>query len=212
LAILGRAILAFGRSDGTVSLMSLYDSLLPRFEVQQPCPVACVAWRPTVALRPSKNPRTPGVLVKTEDLLVGDEVGNIYYYSVEWPDMWEVSRDGYSGSMRLLARISVHTQQVCGLSFSRDGSLLATGGNDNLCCLFDTYRILENTEKVTEAEESSVVGPDGTRRTHVAAGSNNIKEITTGAERHRWIHGAAVKAIAFCPWRNGTCNLGRAFL
>lgn len=30
-----------------------------------------------------------------------------------------------------------HTQEVCGLSWSPDGSTLASGGNDNTCCLWD---------------------------------------------------------------------------
>ena len=30
-----------------------------------------------------------------------------------------------------------HTQEVCGLSWSPDGSMLASGSNDNTCCLWD---------------------------------------------------------------------------
>jgi hypothetical protein len=82
----GKSILAFGRSNGSLSLMSLFDSLLPRFEAQQPAPVSCLCWRPTVTKRPSSNPRNPGIIVDTEDLIVGDEMGDIYYYSVEWPE------------------------------------------------------------------------------------------------------------------------------
>src|SRR3954454_12711386 len=118
-----KSILAFGKSDGSLSLVSLYDSMLPRFEVQQPSPIACLTWRPQVTLRPSRCPLTPAISVQTEDLLVGDELGNVYYYSVEWPQSWEVTRNGWSGSMTLLVRISIHSQQICGLSFSCDGSL-----------------------------------------------------------------------------------------
>jgi len=92
-----KAILGFGRSDGSVTLMSLYESPVPRFQLQQPFPIACITWRPTVELRKSRNPHTNNLLVKTEDLLVGDEVGNIYYYAVEWPEGWEVARDQWSG-------------------------------------------------------------------------------------------------------------------
>lgn len=80
----GRCILAVGRSDGSLVLKSIHDAL-PRFEVQQPCPISCVGWRPAYALRPSKNPRNPGVAVQTEELVVGDEAGALYYYAVEWP-------------------------------------------------------------------------------------------------------------------------------
>ncbi|TAQ88216.1 hypothetical protein B7494_g3459 [Chlorociboria aeruginascens] len=202
-----KSILAFGRSDGSLNLMSLYDSLLPRFEVQQPCPIACVTWKPVVTLRPSQNPMTPGVLVKTEELLIGDEHGNIYYYSVEWPHAWEVARDSWSGSMKLIARISIHTQQICGLSFSNDGSMFASGGNDNLCCLFKSNVVLQ-TQNEGDDSDQVYMGEDSIRRVHSIAGMGHIKEIGPGAEKYRWIHSAAVKAIAFCPWLDGLVATG----
>jgi len=200
-----KCVLAFGKSDGSLSLMSLYDSMIPRFEIQQPSAIACVTWRPATTMRRSKCPITPGMLVQTEDLLVGDEQGSIYYYSVEWPEAWEVTRNGWSGSMTLLVRISIHTQQICGLSFNADGSLLGTGGNDNLCCLFQTRSILEITQEHGENAQEMFIGADGIRRVRSPPldGRSTVKEIRGGAEKHRWVHGAAVKAIAFCPWRSG---------
>ena len=85
------------------------------------------------------------MLVGTEDLLVGDELGNVYYYAVEWSDTYEVGQHGWYGAVILLAKISIHVQQICGLSFSYDGSMFATGGNDNLCCLFKTSAVLQGT-------------------------------------------------------------------
>ncbi|KAI0381651.1 hypothetical protein F5Y04DRAFT_65323 [Hypomontagnella monticulosa] len=82
----GKSILAFGRSSGLLSLVSLFDSLLPRFEAYHPAPIACLSWRPIPTVRPSRSRRIPGVPVKTEDLLVGDDMGDVYYYSVEWPE------------------------------------------------------------------------------------------------------------------------------
>ncbi|KAF3070588.1 putative WD repeat-containing protein C13G6.08 [Daldinia childiae] len=82
----GKSILAFGRSSGLLSLVSLFDSLLPRFEMYHHTPIACLSWRPTSTPRPSRNKRNPGVLVNTEDLLVGDDLGDVYYYAVEWPE------------------------------------------------------------------------------------------------------------------------------
>ncbi|KAI0121298.1 WD40-repeat-containing domain protein [Xylariales sp. AK1849] len=117
-----KSILAFGRSSGSLVLLSLFDSLLPRFEAQHPNPVACLSWRPVVTIRPSLNPNNPGVNVRTEDLLVGEE---------------EVARDNWPGAMTLLARVKVHTQQICGFSWSPDGRQFVTGRNDNLCCLFN---------------------------------------------------------------------------
>lgn len=203
-----KCILAFGRSDGTLTLISLYDRPLPRFEVQQPCPIACITWRPTVSLRQSRNQLTPGLVVKFEDLVVGDETGNVYYYSVEWPEAWEVDRNGWSGAMTLLARISIHSQQICGLAWSHDGTLLATGGNDNLCCLFKASRILRSASDDPDTEEESFASADGIRRVQSTVGRGHVKVILTGAEKHRWVHGAAVKAIAFCPWRDSLVATG----
>ena len=204
-----KCILAYGRSNGTLNLMSLYDRAMPRFEVQQPCPIACVTWRPTVTMRPSRSPYNNGQLVKTEDLIVGDEVGNVYYYAVEWPDAWEVDRNGWSGVMTLIARISIHTQQICGLAWSQDGSLLATGGNDNLCLLFQASKILQQPENTDEEPpEETITGLDGITRTVSVPRSGRVKQIIAGAEKHRWVHGAAVKAIAFCPWRAGLIATG----
>jgi meiosis-specific APC/C activator protein AMA1 len=202
----GKCILAYGRSDGSISLMSLYDSLIPRFEIRQPCPIACVTWRPQTTLRPSRCPLSPGPLIKTEDLLVGDEVGNVYYYSVEWPDYWEVTRNGWSGAMTLLVKLAVHTQQICGLAFSWDGSMFASGGNDNLCCLFQTNSIFRGAPE--QSHEEVLLGTDGIRRIHTVTEQSTVTEIRAGAEKHRWIHGAAVKAIAFCPWRDGLVATG----
>jgi cell division cycle protein 20 (cofactor of APC complex) len=36
-----------------------------------------------------------------------------------------------------IATLSGHSQEVCGLSWSNDGEVLASGGNDNLLCLWD---------------------------------------------------------------------------
>lgn len=77
-------ILAAARSDGSLILKSIYDGL-PRFEAQQPYSVTCLGWRPVCVLRPSRNPLNPDVTVQTEDLVVGDETGTLYYYVVEWP-------------------------------------------------------------------------------------------------------------------------------
>ncbi|CZT10126.1 related to meiosis-specific APC/C activator protein AMA1 [Rhynchosporium graminicola] len=203
-----KSILAFGKSDGSLNLVSLYDSMLPRFEVQHPSPIACLTWRPQVTMRLSRCPLTPSISVQTEDLLVGDEIGNVYYYSVEWPQSWEVTRNGWSGSMTLLVKISVHSQQICGLSFSCDGSLLATGGNDNLCCLFRTNDVLHKTREESQVLEETFTGGEGTRRIHTLVARPDVKAIKLGAEKHRWVHGAAVKAIAFCPWRDGLVATG----
>ncbi|KAI0401768.1 WD40-repeat-containing domain protein [Xylaria palmicola] len=241
----GKSILAFGRSNGSLSLMSLYDSLLPRFEAQQPAPVACLSWRPTVTMRQSLSDHNAGSMVGTEDLLVGDELGDIYYYSVEWPEPWEVVRDNWPGSMTLIVRIKVHSQQICGLAWSPTGNEFATGGNDNLCCLFQADNVLEtenghveiNTTEMSASTSASAsasastsaasappkislcsAGPSSSNGTirpcageepdYYSMPRDLVRYLPAGSERHRWRHAAAVKAIAFCPWREGLVATG----
>ena len=36
-----------------------------------------------------------------------------------------------------IATLKAHEQEVCGLRWSLDGTQLASGGNDNLCCIWD---------------------------------------------------------------------------
>ncbi|KAH6971867.1 WD40-repeat-containing domain protein [Ilyonectria sp. MPI-CAGE-AT-0026] len=236
-----RAILGIGQSDGSLVLRSIYDGL-PRFEVQQPFPIACVGWRPTCTLRQSKNPFNPGVLVQTEDLVVGDEMGTLYYYVVEWPMGWEVSANAWPGAVSLVAKITIHSQQICGLAWAPDGKLFTSGGNDNLCCLFEVDRILEQSLIYPAQNENdnpprpepfsigvgSDAGEEASLYSYNTAAPNpniradeNISEVETfrtsldslrhlgsGLERHRWVHGAAVKAMAFCPWRRGLLATG----
>ncbi|KAI0020361.1 WD40 repeat-like protein [Xylariomycetidae sp. FL0641] len=202
----GKSILAFGRSNGSLSLLSLFDSLIPRFEAQQPAPVACLAWRPTPTVRPSLNDLNPGVPVKTEDLLVGDEMGE------------EVARENFPGAMTLLARIKVHSQQICGLSWSPNGRQFATGGNDNLCCLFNVDQVIGVDTDGSTGAGSGPGSPGSTEGVtprscpgDAFSRSNArgcVHRIPAGSERHRWRHAAAVKAIAFCPWREGLVATG----
>eukprot|EP00826_Nyctotherus_ovalis_P016269 TRINITY_DN1469_c0_g6_i2.p1 TRINITY_DN1469_c0_g6~~TRINITY_DN1469_c0_g6_i2.p1 ORF type:complete len:446 (-),score=115.43 TRINITY_DN1469_c0_g6_i2:77-1414(-) len=64
-----------------------------------------------------------------------------------------------------LAALSAHTQEVCGLRWSPEGTQLASGGNDNCLCIWDM-----------------------------------------GSTRPRFVrqnyHQAAVKALAWCPWKS----------
>lgn len=226
-----KAILAFGRSNGTLGLMSLYDDPvpegshvgpLPRFEVIQPSPVSCLSWRPVCTLRPSKDRLHLGTPVKTEDLLVGDDAGHVYYYAVEWPERWEVTRHNWCGDVTLLARIAVHSQRICGLAWSRNGELFATGANDNQCCLFEASRVLEPSARDSYLTMQRRVERSTAALTRVASeaseaetllrvpqnSSQPVKHLGLGSEKHRWLHRAAVKAIAFCPWQESLVATG----
>ncbi|KAK2797155.1 hypothetical protein FQN51_008800 [Onygenales sp. PD_10] len=144
----GNSILAVGRQGGQVSLWSSFDSDV-RFEFRQPSSVSCVSFKQTTTRRSSV--RFHGLLVDTEDLAVGDDLGNVWYYSVEWPDATSRERHRWNGATTLLAKIAAHTQQICGLVWSPDGKYFATGGNDNACLLFEIARVLgddTSTQKV----------------------------------------------------------------
>ncbi|KAI4203264.1 MAG: hypothetical protein LQ350_001961 [Teloschistes chrysophthalmus] len=234
----GHSILAIGRNSGHISLRSLFDEGT-RFESQQPSAVACLSFKPVTTRRTSTR---LGMTVATEELLAGDEMGNVYYYAVEWVDNQKVEVHGWHGAMTLLAKISVHSQQICGLAWSPSGEYFATGANDNACCLFNAKELLSCPENSrlsqrrplrtlrTNHGPSDILSSESLRRkfalpghsssaTEVGPtsstqrassnpsvlraipGQNGILNIGEGHELHRWLHSAAIKAIAFCPWQ-----------
>lgn len=174
-------ILAIGRIDGSLTLWNPAERI-PRVEQPHNASIACLTWKPIVSPRSTLVPigNFPRGVGFSEDLLVGDEIGNIYFYAVNWGLYNMVTRQ--DATITLLRRIAVHTQQICGLAWSHDGEQFATGGNDNTAFLFETVNI------------------EGSRN---AAGVRETNEhpVVEGGEKHRWQHGAAVKAIAFCPWQ-----------
>ena len=241
----GHSILAMGRNDGHLSLWSLHERGI-KFELQQPSAVACIAFKPVTTRRPSAR---FGTLVDTEELLVGDELGNVYYYSLEWMTDSQVAIHGWNGTMTLMAKISVHSQQICGLAWSSDGEYFATGANDNACCLFNVRDILKDADfeyddsmapkkafqtimanfGLPETYPSShnalpAMPGHGYRRYHHSYESHNSSllgmrpslilnqpnhlEIIEGRQKHKWMHSAAIKAIAFCPWQRGLIATG----
>ncbi|KAF8460032.1 WD40-repeat-containing domain protein [Kalaharituber pfeilii] len=190
-----RNILAIGRIDGNLCLWKPGEPK-PRIERKHTAGVACVCWRPVLqkrwdasfsAVTPNDEqmlPRLSSSWIDCEDLLVGDEMGIIYYYTVSWsssspPYTSDRRIEAGGAKIRLLKKITAHTQQICGLCWSGDGGQFATGGNDNVACLFNVSDIF------------APPSPDESR------------EIKMKRERgkYRWTHGAAVKAMAFCPWQ-----------
>jgi len=240
----GHSILAMGRNDGHISLWSLHDQGI-KFEIQQPCAVGCVAFKPVTTRRPSARFEA---IVDTEELLVGDEIGNVYYYSVEWMTDQQSAIHGWNGTMTLLAKICVHSQLICGLAWSPDGEYFATGANDNACCLFCVKDIVRDEAAysdgspaprgvlqtimadfgLSESFQSHMSRPasleDGYRSYHHSDGPHSsipnstrptliLKQpshltIVEGREKHKWLHSAAIKAIAFCPWQRGLIATG----
>jgi WD40 repeat protein len=135
--------------------------------------------------------------VQAEYLLVGDEDGHVYLYSVEWPPENDVDIFAWSGSMTVLARFDVHTQQICGLAWSLDGQYFASGGNDNAMFIFETRRILHYEDPKT----TPLIMVHHDYVYNSPSGQDEALRILPGRENHRYLLNAAVKALAFCPWQ-----------
>ncbi|KAL4887075.1 WD40-repeat-containing domain protein [Aspergillus karnatakaensis] len=245
----GRSILAVGRKSGMLSLWSTFDSEV-RFEISHSSTITCVVFKQTKSKRLSV--RFEDAEVDAEDLAVGDDLGNIWYYSVEWPNEEARDRFGWHGRVTLLAKISAHTQQICGIAWSPDGAYLATGGNDNACLLFELSDIIPardlgvssrnclphqncHPEGMNCPNSFSCFAANASRRlfnqrnllsnllptwtnprsrslssslpsvlTHtgsVVSGGDRTVFVPTNRQKHRLMHAAAVKAIAFAPWQ-----------
>ena len=135
------------------------------------------------------------LLVDTEELLVSDEAGHVYFYAIEWPSAVDRDIFDWPGCLTLLARITVHTQQICGLAWAPDGGAFATGGNDNLCHLFDTTRVL--AEAATLSQET---GAEPATSPNARASGLNRRNVTLNSPafglsalfaRHRFVLAAA---------------------
>lgn len=90
-----------------------------------------------------------------EDLLVGDDSGCLYYYSVYWPDFGQ-------GQLTLITKLDAHSQNICGLAWSPDGKTFVSGGNDNAALLFTAEDVLSTSSLncVPDFEGNNVMGDD----------------------------------------------------
>ncbi|KDN66861.1 putative WD domain-containing protein [Colletotrichum sublineola] len=133
--------------------------------------------------RPSQNPFNSGALVPTEDILVGDGQGGILHYMVEWPSLWEISRDTWLGKVTPIAKIAVHTSQICALVWSPNGQQFVSGSNDNTACYFEMNRMMDDRH---EKRDSAMVRKS--RRSMERHGSFERDTLHTehsGVGRHR---------------------------
>lgn len=192
----GHSILAVGRADGRITLWSPFDRD-PRFDSDQPAPVSCVCFSPKPFKRASV--RDPSLRILTEHLLIGDEAGHVYLYSIEWPSALDRDLFNWHGSMTLIARLTLHTQQICGLAWSPEGDFFATGGNDNSLYLFETRKILRPAGQ--NSISSVHVRSGGTFADQPLPGQGSVIAVSAGQESQHWLLNAAVKAVAFCPWQ-----------
>ncbi|PUU74432.1 WD40-repeat-containing domain protein [Tuber borchii] len=159
-----RNILAIGRIDGSLSLWNPAEPT-PRLERTHDTGIACLAWKPIVSYRPDSGLRSSS--------------------GFPFSDGRFQSSSTMAETEELL--IVVHSQQICGLAWSGDGEQFATGGNDNVTCLFSTADVICNRSGGVRSHEATTL---------------------EGGEKHRWAHGAAVKAIAFCPWQKSLLATG----
>jgi len=55
--------------------------------------------------------------------------------------------------------------------------------------------VLEDTKYDSNNEKELMIDSDGVRRVRALAGEGNVKEIASGSEMRKWVHGAAVRTI-----------------
>ncbi|WBW75071.1 meiotic fizzy-related APC coactivator Fzr3 [Schizosaccharomyces osmophilus] len=102
--------LAIARVNGSVEIWDRqYLTETHEYCFQHEGDISCMAWSPT-----------------NSTLLVGGSMGSIYVY-----------HKTKSMMCRLYTIKHVHQEQVCGLEWNYDGTQFASGGNDNLVCVFD---------------------------------------------------------------------------
>ncbi|KAK6438173.1 hypothetical protein LTR95_005628 [Oleoguttula sp. CCFEE 5521] len=164
----GKAVLAIGRADGKITLWSPVDPAV-KLQTHQPAPVSCVSFRPTTSRR--RSLRDSCTFVDTEELLAGDEVGNVYLYAVEWPTQEQRDIFDWHGSITLLAKITCHNQQICGMA------------------------------KVLKTPPSVLGPVRPARAAHPEfISTDTIIQILPGEQARSFALNAACKAIAFAPW------------
>jgi cell division cycle protein 20 (cofactor of APC complex) len=120
-----------------------------------------------------------------------------------------------------------HSQEVCALKWAPDGSLLASGGNDNLLCIWDlNYSTSQNSQNRFNRASSILNDNQNTYSQQTGSLWNLIQEntidtnnlVNSGSNLNQPIvitprynftsHEAAVKALAWCPWQKGLLASG----
>lgn len=81
-----------------------------------------------------------------------------------------------------------HTQEVCGLAWSSEGTMLASGGNENRLCIWDLQ--MSNQRRRNGGPGQAASSQHSTPRF-------TIEE-----------HNAAVKAVSWCPWQKNILASG----
>ncbi|KAF8595963.1 WD40 repeat-like protein [Ceratobasidium sp. AG-I] len=113
--------------------------------------------------------------------------------------LWDLRAPPQSGETEGAAsRLVGHgSHKVCGVRWREDGEMLATGGDDNIVCVWDIR--MPRRPVVSSTDPSVDTGPN-------TAGSNSSTTADSGPPTERtpiWRkrrHTGAVKALAWCPW------------
>lgn len=90
-----------------------------------------------------------------------------------------------------------HQQEVCGLAWSPDGSALASGGNENLLCIWDAA--MSSSSSRSSSTGGSSLGGSRTRVLNQSSSTPRFQMTQ---------HQAAVKALAWCPWQRDVLASG----
>lgn len=101
---------------------------------------------------------------------------------------------------------SGHLHEICGLTWSPDGRTLASGGNDNMLCLWDAAMSSHSGGRASLSGRSSI-GSIGSSITD----SQTRRSYLVGSHAPRNIihdHTAAVKALAWCPFQRNVLASG----
>lgn len=117
--------------------------------------------------------------------------------SMAWNQHWLTSggRDSLilqhdvRAANHLVSRYKAHEQEVCGLAWSNDGEVLASGGNENYLCIWDAAMSMSTSRAQS-------------RR------SNNHHPTDIAPRLILKKHKAAVKALDWCPFNRGLLATG----
>jgi WD40 repeat protein len=65
-----------------------------------------------------------------------------------------INNDIREASSNIVCKYRGHRQEVCGLKWSPDGQQLASGGNDNLLCIWDINQTIRNPNQYSNNFDS----------------------------------------------------------
>ncbi|KAG7665666.1 slp1 [[Candida] subhashii] len=107
-------------------------------------------------------------------LTSGSRLGNIY------------NSDVRVASHVVSALEGSHTAEICGIEYRADGSQFASGGNDNVVCIWDARNVTPTSTSSTNSTTATTTQPLFSKTTHKAA----------------------VKALSWCPYQSSLLATG----